>query len=67
MPARSKMTLEATWVNGGINVDDAFGVQTDGDERRRRLTAAVNGGGPKVSATSVNGGIRIRARGATGD
>ena len=28
---------------------------------------ALNGGGTRLSAASVNGGIRIRARGTTGD
>jgi hypothetical protein len=67
MPATSRANLEATCVNGGISVDDQFGLRGAEQEHNRRLTAAVNGGGPRVSATSVNGGIRIRARGSSAD
>jgi hypothetical protein len=35
--------------------------------RNQQLNAPVNGGGPRLSATSVNGGVRIRARGAAAD
>jgi hypothetical protein len=67
LPTNVNATLEATWVNGGIRLDDAFGV-TAPEDRARRLSAALNGGGPKIAATTVNGGIRIRARtGASGD
>ena len=63
IPPSAKMNLEASVVNGGINVDDAFGV-TSGEGPSQRLRVAINGGGSKVSATSVNGSVRIRARGA---
>ena len=63
LPPDIKANLEATSVNGGINVDNAFKVE-EPDDRARRMAAALNGGGPKLSATTVNGGIRIRARGA---
>jgi hypothetical protein len=66
MPAAAKVNLEASWVNGGIDVADEFGVP-EVDDSARSLSAAVHGGGPTVSVTSVNGGIRIRARGATAD
>jgi hypothetical protein len=63
MPSTTKATLEASVVNGGIDVDDEFHVAPTGESGpTQRLSAAVNGGGPKVSATTVNGGIRIRAR-----
>ncbi len=62
LPASAKVNLEASAVNGGIDIDDEFGVAS-GEGSNQRVSAAVNGGGPTVSATSVNGGIRIRARG----
>ena len=62
LPTDIKANLEATWVNGGINVDDGFNIQ-EPENGARRLSAALNGGGPKVMATTVNGGIRVRARG----
>jgi DUF4097 and DUF4098 domain-containing protein YvlB len=61
VPPGVKMNLQASVVNGGIDVDDELGTaSTEGP--MQRFSAAVNGGGPKVSATSVNGSIRIRAR-----
>jgi Putative adhesin len=62
LPADVKAALEASCVNGGIDIDDEFGVPQP-DRRARTLSAALNGGGPKVTAATVNGGIRIRARG----
>jgi hypothetical protein len=62
IPTSLKANLEATWVNGGINLDNAFNVD-EPENRARRLSAPLNGGGPTISATTVNGGIRIRARG----
>jgi putative adhesin len=63
LPGDVKASLEASCVNGGIAIDDRFGVDT-GDRSNRRVSASLNGGGPRISATSVNGGIRIRARGS---
>ena len=60
LPSTAKVNLEASAVNGGIDIDDEFGVAS-GESANRRVTAVVNGGGSKVSASSVNGGIRIRA------
>jgi hypothetical protein len=61
VPPRAKMNLEASVVNGRIQVDEDFSV-VPGEGPMQRLRAPINGGGPKVSATTVNGGIRIRAR-----
>ena len=63
LPSDVKADLDASCVNGGISVDDRFNVNASGEDSRRRVTAALNGGGPRISAASVNGGIRIRARG----
>ena len=66
VPPEAKMTLEASVVNGRIDVDDEFG-DPAGEGPTERLNAAINGGGPKVSATSVNGSIRIRPRATNRD
>jgi hypothetical protein len=63
LPADVKASLDASCVNGGISIDDRFGVKAD-DGSERRVSASLNGGGPRISATCVNGGIRIRARGS---
>lgn len=62
LPADVKAVLEAEWVNGGIDIDSAFGVAPP-DSSARQLTAKLNGGGPRISISSVNGGVRIRPRG----
>ena len=61
LPRDIKANLEANWVNGGIDVDNDFNIP-EPDNRARRLTGALNGGGPRITATTTNGGIRIRAR-----
>ena len=63
LPTDVKANLDAACVNGGISIDDQFKVNTQGDNSRCRVSAALNGGGPRISAATVNGGIRIRARG----
>ncbi len=63
LPTDVKANLDAACVNGGISIDDQFKVNTQGGNSRCRVSAALNGGGPRVSAATVNGGIRIRARG----
>ena len=60
LPLGAKATLDATCVNGGISVDDSLGLQAS-ETSRRRVTGTLNGGGPKLLASTVNGGIRIEA------
>ena len=64
LPTDVQANLDAACVNGGISIDDQFKANTLGDNSRCRVSAALNGGGPRVSAATVNGGIRIRARGS---
>jgi hypothetical protein len=46
-------------VNGGMNIDFPITVQgTIG----RRITTKLGTGGPRVRATTTNGGVRIRER-----
>ena len=66
LPADAKATLDATCVNGGIDVDEQLTVQAS-ETSRRRLSGTLNGGGPRISAQTVNGGIRIRTRGSQTD
>jgi hypothetical protein len=63
LPADVKADLDAEWVNGGVDVDSAFGVPRPASSARQ-LTAQLNGGGPRISVSTVNGGVRIRARGS---
>jgi hypothetical protein len=61
-----KATLDATCVNGRITVDDDLELQST-ETSPRRLAGTFNGGGPRIAASTVNGGIRIRARGGRAD
>ena len=63
LPRDARANLDASCVNGGINIDDEFNVDTSGEGARRRVSASLNGGGARITAATVNGGIRIRARG----
>lgn len=66
IPRDARVTLAAGVVNGEIDVDREFGVASP-EGRNQRLNVPINGGGPRLSAESVNGGVRIRARGAAAD
>jgi hypothetical protein len=64
LPADVRASLEATCVNGGINIDDRLGM-TVTETTRRSVTGSLNGGGVKISANTVNGGVRITPRQAS--
>ena len=61
LPVGLKATLDANCVNGGIDVDEELMLQAS-ESSRRRLAGTFNGGGPRIAASTVNGGIRVRAR-----
>lgn len=61
LPSDAKATLDASCVNGGIRVDEEFGLQAS-ENSRRRVAGALNGGGPRIVTSTVNGGITIDAR-----
>lgn len=60
LPADVKAALDARCVNGGISVSDELPFQ--GEQTRRRVSGTLNGGGPRISVETVNGGVRISAR-----
>jgi hypothetical protein len=64
LPVDVKASLDATTVNGGVNVEDVFRMAVT-ENSRRRVAGTFNGGGVKISATTVNGGVRIGARDAS--
>jgi DUF4097 and DUF4098 domain-containing protein YvlB len=69
LPRDTRASVDARCVNGGISVDDDFDLQTNERAReherfrpdRRRFAGAINGGGTRVTASTVNGGIYIRS------
>ena len=57
LPQGAKATVNATWVNGGI---DTAGLDFDiRDKGKRHFEGRLNGGGTQITATTVNGGVRI--------
>lgn len=61
LPADVKATIDASCVNGGISIDDDLRMQAT-DTSRRHVGGTLNGGGPKIVASTVNGGVRISSR-----
>jgi hypothetical protein len=60
LPVATRGTVDASCVNGGVSVDDDLGLQAT-EKSRLRVAGTLNGGGPKIVATTVNGGIRLDA------
>jgi hypothetical protein len=58
LPPDAKANIDASCVNGGVGIEN---FELQGEKSRRRITGTINGGGPKVSADTVNGGVRISA------
>jgi hypothetical protein len=58
VPENVKAELAASCTHGGVSVS---GLTVDGETTRNRVQGRVNGGGPKISLTTTNGGIRVRA------
>ncbi len=57
--------LEATVVNGGVQVQE--GVALSADERtRQRVAGRIGSGGPRLVVQTTNGGVRVVPRGAPG-
>jgi hypothetical protein len=57
--------LDATVVNGGVQVRD--GIQFSADEQsRQRVAGRIGSGGPRLVLQTTNGGIRLGARGGPG-
>ncbi|MCD6116589.1 DUF4097 family beta strand repeat protein [bacterium] len=58
MPEGVKATLSASTVNGSIGSD--FDVTISGKYASKKARGEINGGGARVSISTVNGGISIR-------
>ena len=62
LPPDVKASLNASCVNGGIRVADSLKLQAT-ETSRRQVTGTFNGGGHKIVASTVNGGINISSVG----
>lgn len=60
LPEDAKATITADVTNGGISTSGLALVKTE--ETRRHMEGRLNGGGPRIRLTGVNGGIRIAPR-----
>jgi hypothetical protein len=61
IPADLNADIEASAVNGGVSSDDGLKLQTS-ERARTKIIGKLNSGGPRISVTTVNGGVRLRAR-----
>jgi hypothetical protein len=50
--------LEASAVNGGVTTQDGLPL-TASDRTGRRVAGRINGGGPRITVQTTNGGVRI--------
>lgn len=62
IPADARADLDASVVNGGVSVDGALNL-SGGDRGRRHVSGSMNGGGPRITAQTTNGGVRIYGAG----
>jgi hypothetical protein len=60
VPASTKANLEATCTNGTIRID-GLPFEPSGEQTRREARGTLNGGGPPIDLTTVNGGIQLRS------
>ncbi len=56
VPENIRAELAANCVHGGINVS---GLKVDGETSRNHVEGTVNGGGPRITLETTNGGIRL--------
>jgi hypothetical protein len=63
LPTNGSATLDARCINGGVVVDDRLPLRTT-ESSRQHVAGTLNGGGAKIAASTINGAIRIVARGA---
>jgi formylmethanofuran dehydrogenase subunit C len=61
LPRDAKATVSASITNGGISTGD-LPIDATGEHSRRRLEGRLNGGGPRLEAGGVNGGISLVSR-----
>ncbi len=64
VPPGVRAQVEATAVNGGVTVDEALRLDAT-DNRRLHVAGTLNGGGPRITLQTTNGGVRLA--GAAGD
>jgi DUF4097 and DUF4098 domain-containing protein YvlB len=61
LPRDAKATISARITNGGVSADN-LEISATGEQSRRHLEGQLNGGGPRLDAEGVNGGIKLIGR-----
>ena len=61
LPSDANVDVEASAVNGGVSSDAALGL-TGVEKSRQRMSGKLNAGGTKITASTVNGGVRFVGR-----
>ena len=61
LPADANVDVEASAVNGGVSSDNTLNL-TGVEKSRQHMTGKLNSGGTKITATTVNGGVRLVGR-----
>lgn len=61
VPEDVKAEIVASCVHGGISLN---GLKVDGDTSRNRVEGKLNGGGPRITVETTNGGIRLNGSSA---
>jgi len=61
LPADLNADIEASAVNGAVSSDDGLKLETS-ERARTKITGKLNRGGPRITVTTVNGGVHLRAR-----
>jgi hypothetical protein len=63
LPNSAKADVRADVTNGGIDTG-TLAIEKVGEASRRHVEGRLNGGGPRISLETTNGGIRISGKGA---
>ena len=61
LPHDAKANISAHVTNGGIDAN-GLSIETTGENTRRDLEGRLNGGGPKVSLETTNGGVSLSGK-----
>jgi DUF4097 and DUF4098 domain-containing protein YvlB len=61
LPGNADASVSVETVNGSINADD-FGLKVDKGFVGKSLDGDLGNGSARITANTVNGGVRIRAR-----
>ncbi len=64
LPSNFSADVETGTVNGGLSSDfKELQIEKTGDrrERNKKISASINGGGPKIRVITTNGGVNIKS------